>query len=136
MSWARRAVFTISRHYDFGGRSQDCDTAISLDPTFVKAWSRKGTLHFLLKEYPKALEAFDKGLAIDPNSKECIDGKIQVMRKVQQQQQSGEVDEEQMRHAMVCPSPVADLNLQLLPARRTAISAGAAVKSDRVRIFC
>lgn len=67
----------------------------------MKAWSRKGTLHFLLKEYPKALEAFDKGLALDPNSKECMDGKMQVIRKVQQQQQSGEVDEEQMRHAMV-----------------------------------
>ena len=67
----------------------------------MKAWSRKGTLHFLLKEYPKALEAFDKGLALDPNSKECMDGKMQVIRKVQQQQQSGEVYEEQMRHAMV-----------------------------------
>lgn len=85
----------------FAGYLQDCDTAISLDPSFVKAWSRKGNLHFLLKEYAKALEAFDKGLAVDPNSKECIDGKVQVMRKIQQQQQTGEVDEEQMRHAMV-----------------------------------
>lgn len=75
--------------------------AISLDPTFVKGWSRKGTLHFLMKEYSKALEAFEKGLAVDPGNKECLEGRANVVYKVKQQQQSGEVDEEQMRHAMV-----------------------------------
>lgn len=100
--YSNRAA-ALTKLFEYPSALKDCDTAISLDPTFVKAWSRKGTLHFLLKEYAKALEAFDKGLAIDPTSKECIDGKVQVMRKIQQQQQSGEVDEEQMRHAMADP---------------------------------
>ncbi|KAL8424640.1 hypothetical protein Efla_004263 [Eimeria flavescens] len=100
--YSNRAA-ALTKLFEYPSALKDCEAAINLDPTFVKAWSRKGTLHFLLKEYAKALEAFDKGLAIDANSKECMDGKVQVIRKIQQQQQSGEVDEEQMRHAMADP---------------------------------
>ena len=53
---------------------QDAEKALELDPEFVKGWCRKGTCHQLQKEYHKAMEAFEKGLAIDPNNKECKDG--------------------------------------------------------------
>lgn len=54
-----------------------------------------------LKEYPKALQAFEKGLAVEPSNAECIQGKMNVISKVQQVQGSGEVDPEQMAHSLV-----------------------------------
>ncbi|CDJ49419.1 Hsc70/Hsp90-organizing protein, putative [Eimeria brunetti] len=100
--YSNRAA-ALTKLFEYPSALKDCETALSLDPKFVKAWSRKGNLHFQLKEFPKALEAFERGLAVDPSSRECIDGRMQVLRKVQQQQQTGEVDEEQMRHAMADP---------------------------------
>merc|ERR1719160_657043 len=82
---------------------RDLDECIKLDPTFVKAYSRKGAAHFFMKEYSKALEAYGKGLAIDPKNAECLAGKEQVVRRIQETSSSTEVDEEQIRHAMADP---------------------------------
>lgn len=38
---------------------KDADKCIELDPNFVKAWARKGSCHHLLKEYHKAMSAFE-----------------------------------------------------------------------------
>lgn len=54
---------------------KDAEKCVQLDPLFVKGWSRKGHAHHMLKEYHKALEAFDKGLKIDPQNKDCLEGK-------------------------------------------------------------
>lgn len=61
---------------------RDANKALELDPTFVKGWARKGNCHQLMKEYHKAMEAFDKGLAIDAASKECTDGKMRTMNLI------------------------------------------------------
>jgi stress-induced-phosphoprotein 1 len=54
---------------------KDADKCIQIDPNFVKGWARKGACHHLMKEYHKALAAFDQGLKLDPNSKDCLEGK-------------------------------------------------------------
>lgn len=82
---------------------KDLEQCLKLDPTFVKAYSRKGAAHFFMKEYNKALQAYDKGLQLDPANEECKNGKEQVIMKVSQTTRSGEVDEEQIRHAMADP---------------------------------
>lgn len=82
---------------------RDLDECLKIQPSFVKAYSRKGACHFFMKEYHKALEAYDKGLSIEKGNEECLRGKEQVMAKVMETQQSGEVDEEQIRHAMADP---------------------------------
>merc|ERR1719421_2178159 len=82
---------------------RDLDECLRIDPTFVKAYSRKGAAHFFMKEYSKALEAYGKGLAIDPKNAECLAGKEQVVRRIQETSSSTEVDEEQIRHAMADP---------------------------------
>lgn len=70
----------------------------------MKGWSRKGNAHLLLKEFHKALEAFDKGLKLDANSKECIEGKQKTMMAIQMGSYGGgEHDEERVRHAMADP---------------------------------
>ena len=53
---------------------KDADKAVALDKDFVRAWARKGTAHQMMKEYHKAMEAFEKGLKLDPNSAECKQG--------------------------------------------------------------
>lgn len=53
---------------------RDADKAISMDDKFVRAWARKGTAHQMMKEYHKAMDAYNKGLAIDGESNECKQG--------------------------------------------------------------
>merc|ERR1712039_1113316 len=53
------------------------------DPKFVKAYSRKGAAHFWMKEYNKALKAYEDGLKIEPENDECIKGREQVFAKIQ-----------------------------------------------------
>lgn len=62
---------------------QDADKCLELDPQFVKGYARKATCHQLQKEYHKAMEVFEKGLAIDPNNKECTDGMQKTMMLIQ-----------------------------------------------------
>jgi len=82
---------------------RDLEECLKLDPTFIKAYSRKGAAHYFMKEYNKALQAYDKGLQLDPENKECKEGKEQVIMKISENNRSGEVDEEQIRHAMADP---------------------------------
>merc|ERR1711988_1247896 len=97
----RAAAFTKLLAYPDALR--DLDECLKLDPKFVKAYSRKGAAHFFMKEYHKALEAYNKGLMIEENNAECLQGRNQVMQKIQQTSSSKEVDEEQVRHAMADP---------------------------------
>lgn len=82
---------------------KDAEKAIELDPGFVKAYARKGQCHFHMKDFNKALEAYQRGLNIDSENVECRKGFEEVLRKIDDNQRSGQVDEEQMRHAMADP---------------------------------
>lgn len=44
----------------------DARTAIALDPKFTKAYSRLGHALFSSGLYPEAVEAYEKGLELDP----------------------------------------------------------------------
>lgn len=59
---------------DFPSALRDTDKCLEIDPTFVKALSRKGNIHFGLKEFHKALETFEKGLKLEPENKDCYEG--------------------------------------------------------------
>jgi len=67
---------------DFTSAMKDAEKCIEIDPQMTKAWARKGNIHKLMKEFHKALEAYDQGLKIDPNSKDLIDGKQQTMMAI------------------------------------------------------
>ena len=60
----RAACYQKLGEYPLG--IKDCDTCISMNSNFVKAYIRKGLLQTQMKEYHKALETYDKGLKIDP----------------------------------------------------------------------
>ncbi len=44
----------------------------------MKAYARKGNIHELRKEYHKAIEAYEKGLKIDPKNVDCLKGRDKV----------------------------------------------------------
>lgn len=50
------------------------DKCIELAPTFAKGYSRKGTLQYFMKEYDKAMETYRKGLAVEPDNEELMEG--------------------------------------------------------------
>ncbi|PXF42671.1 Hsp70-Hsp90 organizing protein [Gracilariopsis chorda] len=82
---------------------KDCERCLENDPKFVKAYIRKGNIHFYMKEYHKCLEVYEKGLQLAPNNKELRQGLLKTNLRIQEQQSSGEVDQAQMEQAMKDP---------------------------------
>lgn len=56
--------------------------ALELDPKYVKAWAKKGDIEFVMKEYHKALESYQKGLALEADNGLCRSGLSKTMAKV------------------------------------------------------
>jgi stress-induced-phosphoprotein 1 len=82
---------------------KDADTCVAMCPTFVKGWSRKAGIHYFLKEYHKAMDAYNAILEMEPDNAEAKAGLEQVMAVVNAQSQSGEVDKERQARAMADP---------------------------------
>lgn len=82
---------------------EDCDKCLSIDPTFVKVYIRKGKIQHFLKHYHKALETYEKGLGFDPKNPELIQGRVQTMNAINQENQSGNVDPARAQEAMKDP---------------------------------
>ena len=53
---------------DFNGAKREIEKALELDPQYVKAYARKGDIEFVMKEFHKSLESYQKGLDIDPEN--------------------------------------------------------------------
>jgi stress-induced-phosphoprotein 1 len=53
---------------DFNMGLKDADKCLELDPGFVKAYVRKGNCHHMMKEYHKAMKAWDDGLKLEPEN--------------------------------------------------------------------
>lgn len=83
---------------------KDAEKCLEIDPKFVKAYARKGTIQHMMKEYHKALATFDKGLSLDPDNKDCREGKMKTTQAIQSGAYGGgQGDEERFRHAMADP---------------------------------
>jgi len=89
-SWANRAAAQMAMLSQFGkGMSKeaiktnpyfsnsmsDLTQALVIDSTYIKAWARKGQLHSMVGELTQAIAAYDRGLALDPDSAECRAGR-------------------------------------------------------------
>lgn len=88
---------------EFPMAKKDCDRCLEIDPTFVKAYIRKGNIHFFMKEFHKCLTVYEKGLKLDPKNKELQQGLMKTQIRIQEQQNSGQVDEAQVKQAMQDP---------------------------------
>lgn len=61
---------------------RDAEKCIELKPEFGKGYSRKANIHFFMKEYEKAAEAYKKGLEVDPTSEEMKDGLRRCLEQI------------------------------------------------------
>lgn len=82
---------------------KDADTCITMEPTFIKGWSRKAGIHFYLKEYHKAMDAYNVILKFEPENEEAKRGLDQVVTTINSQSATGEVDQERQARAMADP---------------------------------
>lgn len=82
---------------------KDVDTCVTMDPTFIKGWSRKASIHSFLKEFHKALDAYNKILELEPENADAKQQIEQVLWEVNQQNSSGEVDKDRQARAMADP---------------------------------
>ena len=95
----------LTKIMDFNGAKTQVEKALELDPTYTKAWGRKGDIEMAFKEYHKATDSYKKGLELDPQNASCKEG----LRKVTQQinygrsQMTDEQKKEQKAHAMADP---------------------------------
>lgn len=60
----------------------DANQALELDRTVVQIWARKGNIHFLMKEFHKAMDAFETGLRLEEGNEECEEGLGKVMAAI------------------------------------------------------
>jgi len=82
---------------------KDAEKCLEMEPTFVKGWTRKAGIHFFLKEYHKALDAYNEVLKHEPDNEEAKKGLELVISKINESSQSGEVDKERQARAMADP---------------------------------
>merc|ERR1712204_148859 len=78
-------------------------TCVSMDPKFIKGWSREGGIHLFLKEFHKAMDSYNMVLEIDPSNADAKQNLEHVMMKIQEANQSGEADPERQKRAMTDP---------------------------------
>lgn len=88
----------------------DCDEAIKLEPTFIKAYIRKGKINHCLKQYHKALQAFKMAEMIDSTVEDLIVAKRDTMMAIQMRNMSGQITEEERQRALQDPEVQAAMN--------------------------
>jgi stress-induced-phosphoprotein 1 len=90
---------------DFSGAQRHVEEALDLDPQYVKAWARKGDIEMYKKEYHKAKESYEKGLALDPENPACKEGlrKCIVQISYGRANMTEEEKKKQAEHAMADP---------------------------------
>jgi stress-induced-phosphoprotein 1 len=58
------AIASSVQIMDFQGAMREVEKALELDPKYVKAWAKKGDIHFFLKEFHKAKDSYEKASQI------------------------------------------------------------------------
>jgi len=93
----RAACYTKLTAFDLA--LKDCDKSIELDPTFVKAYLRKGNVLKGMGRNAKAMETYEKVLEMNPESDEAKQG----YRECAVKQHNTQDPEETRRNAMNDP---------------------------------
>uniref|UniRef100_A0A7S4N079 Hsp70-Hsp90 organising protein n=1 Tax=Odontella aurita TaxID=265563 RepID=A0A7S4N079_9STRA len=90
---------------DFNGAKRQIEEALEIDPRYLKAWSRKGDIEIVMKEYHKAMDSYKAGLAIEPENPTCKTGLQKVMGLINRSAASMTEEErkERAEHAMADP---------------------------------
>jgi len=82
---------------------KDADTCVAMEPKFMKGWTRKASIHYFLKEYHKAMDAYNCALEVEPESEEAKQGLESVMRAINEANSGGDIDKDRQARAMADP---------------------------------
>jgi stress-induced-phosphoprotein 1 len=91
---------------------KDADEAITIDPTFIKAYIRKSNILYAMRDYTKAIEVIQQAQEHDTDKKHTTEIQ-QQMYKCQQAlftQREGESQEETLQRAMRDPEVAQIMN--------------------------
>lgn len=77
----RSAAYAKQGKYDVA--LEDAETVVRLKPDWPKGYSRKGTALLYLQRNQQASEAFQSGLALDPNNQQLKEGLTESKRRLQ-----------------------------------------------------
>jgi len=97
----RAACYTKLNAFDL--TIKDCDTSISIDPNFVKAYLRKANVLKAMGQVKNAMEVYSKAMELDPNSDEAKNGYKDCAIRMQSGSGGGKDPEEVRRNAMNNP---------------------------------
>jgi small glutamine-rich tetratricopeptide repeat-containing protein alpha len=76
----RAAAHCYLKNYE--ASTKDCAKAISLDPLYVKAYSRLGLSYFFMENYGEAVTAYQKAVDLEPETKSLKDSLRQAKQKL------------------------------------------------------
>jgi len=97
----RAACYTKLNAFDL--TIKDCDTAISMEPAFVKAYLRKANVLKAMGQAKNAMEVYSKAMELDPNSDEAKGGYKDCAVRMQSGNSGGKDPEEVRKNAMNNP---------------------------------
>ncbi|KZO89585.1 TPR-like protein [Calocera viscosa TUFC12733] len=80
---------------DHSAAALDAESAIAVDSSFAKAYSRLGHARYSMKQYSAAAEAFRRGLELDPGNGNMKTGLENAEARVAEEPQEAEEEEEE-----------------------------------------
>ncbi|XP_023236830.1 RNA polymerase II-associated protein 3-like [Centruroides sculpturatus] len=90
---ANRAMALLKKN-QLAAAEVDCDLALSIDSTYVKAYLRRGCARFGLKKFELAKEDFEKVLELDPDNKQAKNELLRIEKEIKKNNQK---DQEMMK---------------------------------------
>jgi stress-induced-phosphoprotein 1 len=81
-------VFFSNRSASYASLSQydkaleDANRCVDLKPDWVRGYTRKGLAEFYLNKYEEAIETYEKGLKIEPNNAQLLEGLQRAQEKL------------------------------------------------------
>lgn len=71
-------LFSIQR---YGAAIQDCDAALTLDNTYVKAYARRASAKHALGRLKEAMKDYERVVELQPGNKQAVEG-IEKIKEV------------------------------------------------------
>src|SRR6185312_5387247 len=75
MLWSQKAI----EAQKFDVALDFLDQVTTLDPTYAEGWSRRATVHFMMKSYGKSLADIEQTLRLEPRHFGALSGMAQIM---------------------------------------------------------